>query len=272
MSWEIDQAWGLKPSPSLATTLPCVNERLIPYLAAGLITSVAGIAGFSGAKSLGIADGNTLEDIDVVVLATGYTNDMTLTPWVKRSSPANYGGPVLPRLYLQIFPPENAESVAFLNTYNATDCAWVLGELCSMAIAQLWSGKSTFPSQPHMESSINKQQKLNARLWRRTPSVERGAVRPGEFYRFLHSKAGTGLHEALGWGLSGWRFWWRDREMARLMGWGIVTPHMMRLIETGKRKTWSGAREALRRANADAKKTDKPVNKFRLEEARKPAD
>jgi dimethylaniline monooxygenase (N-oxide forming) len=172
----------------------------------------------------------------------------------------------MPRLFLQIFPPEYADSIAFLNTYNATDCAWVLGELCSMAIAQLWAGKSSFPSRERMETSNRRQMAFNASMWRRDHSVEKGVVRAGEFYQFIHAAAGTGLRKALGWGISGWRFSLGDREMAKLMNWGIVTPHMMRLIKTGKRKAWDGAREAIKKTNSEARNLDSVPQRFCLSE------
>lgn len=266
--WEVDPTWGLKPPPSSATTLPCSNESLIPHLAAGLITSVKGMRRFTGARSVEIDDGTVLEDIDAVVLGTGYLNDLTITPWVRTSSPANYNGPPLADLFLQIFPPEHADSVAFLNTFSVLDCPWVMGELSSMAIAQLWTGRSTFPSRSRMEASIRKQQRRNATLWRKDHSAQGREVRPPEFYHFMHRAAGTGVTDALSWGWSGWMFRRRDPEMCRMMGWGIITPHMMRLIETGKRKTWEGAREAIKKANAEANKLEHKPNKFTLDGVR----
>lgn len=264
-AWETDPLWKLEPVPSIGIVLPVVNEDLVPCFAAGSVASVAGLRRFVGAKSAELEDGTILEDIDAVVMATGYSCDLSLTPWLNRRSPANYEGPPLPDLFLQIFPPEYADSVAFLNTYNAADCAWVLGELCAMAITQLWAGKSSFPSRKHMEASIKKQAKLNADTWMAHPTAEKGLVRPGEFYRFMHTKAGTGVREALSWGPSGWKFRLRDPEMSKLMGWGITSPHMTRLVDTGKRKAWSDARNAIKRANEEAKLVDKKPNKFRLD-------
>ncbi len=155
-SLEIDPAWGLKPSPSMSTVLPCINEGLVPNLAKGTISSVKGFRRFTGDRSVELDDGTILADIDTVVLGTGYTADTSITPWLETSTPDKYGGGPLPRLFLQIFPPGRADSVAFLNQYAATDCAWVVAELTSMAIAQLWSGKSSFPSRAVMEASVDK--------------------------------------------------------------------------------------------------------------------
>lgn len=270
-SWETDPTWGLDPAPSMATTLPCVNEQLIPNLAAGSVVSVKGLRRFVGPRSVELDDGTVLDAIDAVVLATGYDSDMTIAPWVETTTPTahGYAGPPMPRLYLQIFPPALADSAALLNVYNALDCVWVLGELASMAIAQLWSGRVEMPSREHMEASVDAQLRFNARRVGQNPSAERGAVRAAEFYRFMHETAGTGVREALGWGAAGWRFWAREREIARLAGWGVPTPYVLRLVETGRRKAWTGAREAIRGTNKEAKGLDRTVRKFRLDEVRK---
>lgn len=55
--------------------------------------------------------------------------------------------------------------------------------------------------------------------------------------------------ENLGWGLKGWRFWFRDPKMSWMMNNGVETAHAFRYFETGKRRTWEGAREAIVRAN-----------------------
>ncbi len=271
-SWEVDPAWGLKPSPSMSTALPCVNEGLVPCLARGTITSVKGFRRFLGPRSVELEDGTVLDDIDVVVLGTGYTADTTITPWLKTDMPAGYGGLPLPRLFLQVFPPEYADSFAFLNSFAATDCAWVVSELSAMAIAQLWRERSSFPSSKAIDTSVKKLQELQVSLWRKDNSVQPGIVPASEFYRFMHNSAGTGIREALGWGASGWGFWWKEREMSRLAGWGVVTPFMMRLLETGKRKKWDGAAEAIRKVNTEAKALDRTVHKFTLKEAREGKD
>ncbi|KAH8666569.1 flavin-containing monooxygenase 9 [Xylariales sp. PMI_506] len=263
-SWEIDPSWGLGPVPSLATTLPCVNEGLIPGLAGGSITSVRGLHRFVGPKSVELDDGTVLENIDAVIFATGYSTTVALAPWVKRTSPPGYRGRPMPRLYLQIFPPDHKDSIAFLSTCSATDNIWALGELCSMAIAQLWSGKSSFPSRKDIDASIEKQLAANTELWKRNPSAELGVAQPAEFYDFLHRAAGTGLPDMLGWGWKGWQFWWVDRKLCGLMGWGIPSPFAYRVFDIGKRKAWDGAREALRKSNEEAQRIPAKSDKFRL--------
>ncbi|KAH8886379.1 flavin-containing monooxygenase 9 [Thozetella sp. PMI_491] len=265
-AWEIDPAWGLKPAPSMAATPPCINEHLVPCLAKGTITSVKALRRFVGPRSVELDDGTVLDDIDAVVLGTGYVADTAITPWLKMDMPAGYDGFPLPRLFLQVFPLQYADSIAILNHFEVTDCAWVVGELVGMAIAQLWRGNSPFPSLESMEASYARQQAREVARWQQDHSARPGAAPASEFYRFMHTSAGTGVPEALSWGRSGWGFWWKNREMSRLMGWGVYSPYMMRVLETGKRKKWDGAADALRKVNAEAKALDRTVHKFLIKD------
>ena len=49
-------------------------------------------------------------------------------------------------------------------------------------------------------------------------------------------------------------FWWRDREFYKLCKSGIWSPAIWRLFDTGKKKTWSGARAQIYKDNEIAKK------------------
>jgi dimethylaniline monooxygenase (N-oxide forming) len=268
-SWELDPAWGLSPPPSAMTVVPCQCEDLVPLLAQNKIASVRGIKRFVGPRSIELLNGTVLDDVDAVIMATGYDADLTVTPWLRHVIPKTpYAGRGQPELYLQMIPPQYADSFFCLNVFNTLDTIWVLGELASMAIAQIWSGRESFPSQEVMRQSILKQVEYNAYLWRVDPSIEKGIVKPVEWWKFVHEKAGTGMVGALGWGWEGWRFWWKERELSQLMGWGIISPFNNRLLETGKRKTWAKAREELKKANAEARGLDAPVRKLTLEEAR----
>jgi dimethylaniline monooxygenase (N-oxide forming) len=78
-------------------------------------------------------------------------------------------------------------------------------------------------------------------------------VRPGPWYTFLNSAAGTGVDENLGYGLKGWKFWMREGKLSNLMMRGVMTPYMYRVFD-GRRRKWEGARDAIVAANEDAKK------------------
>jgi dimethylaniline monooxygenase (N-oxide forming) len=63
--------------------------------------------------------------------------------------------------------------------------------------------------------------------------------------------AGTQVNEKLGWGWEGWKFWWGDRTLYKLIMDGIPTPFVYRLWEgrEGGRKTWEGARAEIYKVN-----------------------
>lgn len=67
---------------------------------------------------------------------------------------------------------------------------------------------------------------------------------------WLNDVAGTELYERTGWGWAGWKFWWTDRIMYKLIMDGPDTPFALRLFVTKRgRKSWPGARDALIKAN-----------------------
>lgn len=83
--------------------------------------------------------------------------------------------------------------------------------------------------------------------------IDVSMVKQWEYQSFLHEAAGTGM-ENLGWGLQGWKFFLKDPKMSYLMNNGVETAHAFRFFETGKRKAWPGAREAIIHMNELVKK------------------
>ena len=71
------------------------------------------------------------------------------------------------------------------------------------------------------------------------------------FERWLNQAVGNGVNEAFGWGWEGWKFWWKERELYKLLIDGINTPFVYRLFEgrEGSRRRWEGAKDAIYRAN-----------------------
>jgi dimethylaniline monooxygenase (N-oxide forming) len=82
----------------------------------------------------------------------------------------------------------------------------------------------------------------------RGDSVYCGIVRPGPWYKFLNSAAGTGVDKNLRYGWEGWKIWWQERKLSNLMMRGVMTPYMHRVFD-GRRKNWDGAREAIIASN-----------------------
>jgi len=253
----LDPQWRILPSPSISLSLPGASDTLIPQLKAGKITSLHGIKRFIDARSIEFTDGTILNDIDAVICATGYTGDLTVTPFLEYSRPTGYEGPDLPRLWHNIFPPAYPDSMALLcfSAYGKNN-GFSFNDVQAMAVSNIFSHKHPLPSSADMKQQIDEHIEWLASRWRldRTEgSFDRSMVKSWEFQGFLHDAAGTGM-ENLGWGLKGWLFWLKDPKMSYLMNHGVETAHAFRYFETGKRKTWKGAREAIIKANEEVKR------------------
>ena len=252
-TWKnLDPAWRILPSPSVSISLPGASDTIIPLLQSGKLTSIHGIKRFLGPSTIEFTDGSILEDIHAVICATGYTADLTVAPFLPVSKPPNYSGPDLLRLWHNIFPPKYADSMALLchSAYGKNN-GFSFNDVQSMAVSNIFRHTHPLPSLSTMESDIDKHHAWLVSCWARdkTPnSFDPSMVRSWEFQGFLHEAAGTGM-ENLGWGVKGWAFWFRDPKMSWMMNNGVETAHAFRYFETGKRRTWEGAREAIVRAN-----------------------
>jgi dimethylaniline monooxygenase (N-oxide forming) len=246
---DLDPAWGLIPPPSLTLSPRALTENIIPFLKDGSLTSLPGIKRFIGPKSIEFTDGTVLDDIDTVICATGYTADFTATPFVERSRPANYGGADIVRLWMNLFPPKYADSIVML-CYSAfgKNNGFSFSDVTSMAVSNMWRGVHPIPSVEEMEKDIDSHQKWVASRWRLDNNIDVSMVKTWEYQDFLHDAAGTGM-DNLGWGWKGWKFWLKDPKMSYLMNNGVETAHAFRYFETGKRRTWPGAKEAIIHVN-----------------------
>ncbi|KAI5461572.1 dimethylaniline monooxygenase 2 [Mariannaea sp. PMI_226] len=261
---ELDPAWRLlEDAPPLSLSLTACMDVMIDLLREGKITSLHAIDSFLGGKKIRFTDGTILDDIDAVVFCTGYRADFSIIPFVEHSSPKSdangnaYGGLPIPRLYMNIFPPKYADSMAILtsSTYGKNN-GFSFADVISMAISNIWRGVSTdmIPSTPEeMDRAIDAHHQWVAGRWTKENTTDVCAVKQWEFQGFLHQAAGTGL-ENLGWGWKGWWAWLKDPKMNYLMRHGVETAYAFRYFETGKRPTWPGARAAIIHTNELVKK------------------
>lgn len=252
---KFDPAWRLEPFPSISLSLAGTSDVVYDFLKDGSLSTLPGLKRFLGPNTLEFMDGTTLDGVDAVIHATGYSADFSVTPWLQTSRPdpataGEYGGADLVRLWMNMFPPRYADSMVLLchSAYGKNN-GFSFSDVTSMAVSNVWRGVHAVPSEAAMERAIDAHHEWVASRWRLDNQINTSMVKNYEFQGFLHDAAGTGMHENLGWGLAGWRFWWRDRELSRLMCHGVETAHAFRVFETGKRRTWPGAREAIIHAN-----------------------
>lgn len=246
---KLDPAWRLQPYPSVLLTLPSSAEALIPSLRDGSLTSLWGVKRFIGPNSIEFDDGTIIEDVDAVICATGHSGDFSVTPFLSRSHPNDYDGVDLVRLWMNMFPPQYADSIAMLcySAYGKNN-GFSFCDVQSMAVSNVWRGVHPLPSRDAMEKEVDAQQEWVASRWRIDDKIDVSMVKQWQFQGWLHEAAGTGM-DNLGWGWKGWKFWFKDPKMSYIMNNGVETAHAYRFFETGKRRTWPGAREAILHMN-----------------------
>ncbi|KXJ88367.1 putative dimethylaniline monooxygenase [Microdochium bolleyi] len=255
---KFDPAWRLEPFPSISLSLAGTSDVVLKLLRDGSLTTLPGLKRFSGPRTLEFVDGTTIEDVDAVIHATGYSADFSVTPWLQTSHPpasaGEYGGADLVRLWMNMFPPQYADSMVLLchSAYGKNN-GFSFSDVTSMAVSNIWRGVHLLPSPAELQRDIDEHHAWVASRWRLDNQINTSMVKNYEFQGFLHDAAGTGMREGLGWGWEGWKFWWKDRELSWLMSHGVETAHAFRVFETGKRRTWPGAREAILHANETTK-------------------
>ncbi|RKL31586.1 hypothetical protein BFJ72_g10990 [Fusarium proliferatum] len=248
---KLDPEWRIQSFRNPTLRLPGLIQDIVPHLQDGSLKSLYGIKRFLGGRSIEFDDGTVVDDVDSVILTTGYCADFSVSPFIEKSMPKSptCRGPAIQRLYMNVFPPKYADSCAVL-CYSAfgKNNGFSFSDVMNMAISNIWRGVSKLPSYQEMEQWVDDHQKWVAANWAREPHLDVSMVKQYEFQPWMHQQAGTGM-ENLGWGLAGWKFWWKDRQMYNLMNHGVETAHMFRYFETGKRKTWEGARDEIIRQN-----------------------
>ncbi|KAF4473024.1 flavin containing monooxygenase 9 [Fusarium albosuccineum] len=256
-SWgKLDPQWRLDRNAYYATTISgmIVNDNLVPVLRAGKVTSTAGLRRVLGPRSVELDDGTILEGIDAIVACTGYSNSLKVIDNIVNYSRPQPDARPQPDLYQGIFPLGYTDSLACLNYIIIMDSASMARELAAMAVAQVWAGKSSLPSASVMESWVRKHQAWFAELCLSNPLPQYdGQIQAHGWLKFVNEMAGTGVYEHLGWTLKGIRFWMREPKLCSMMAGGVNTPHIYRVFETGKRKAWEGAKDAIKHVNEQSK-------------------
>ncbi|KAI6780778.1 Dimethylaniline monooxygenase [N-oxide-forming]-like protein [Emericellopsis cladophorae] len=251
--------WGLEPAPSMMVTTPVVSDTLIDHLRSGAVASVPGVRRAVGPRQVELVDGEAIE-VDVIICCTGYQNDFgILDPRYDPSAsqnphwtaaPGSKGRP-LPRLYQNVFSLGKPESLAFMGCVWFPTGAFLLADLTSMSIAQVWKGNSDLPTRDVMQKWVDKQEERMVALAHRGSPIP-ASVPQRQWLVWANATAGLGVFERLGWGPKGWLFWWQQRDVWRMLMDGVLTSVMWRLFDQRKRKPWAGARAELERLNKEA--------------------
>lgn len=243
-------SWNFTPAPSMATTNPMIADELYPLLASGFCTPVAAVARVTGPKTVELADGTVLDDLDAIVHCTGYTQSTPIMDAEHNPYPVP-GAPST--LYRGAFSTHSdqavRDSIAFLGHGFVSLPGFVQHEVVAMAVAQLWLGNSVLPPLAEMEAWRRGWLRWREGLLvkQKTPSTFYVGVMPFEdFLRWFDDAAGTEVFAHFGlFSRKAWAFWWRDRGLYRECSRLVFSPAVWRLFESGKRKTWDGARQQI---------------------------
>ncbi|KAF2842659.1 FAD/NAD(P)-binding domain-containing protein [Patellaria atrata CBS 101060] len=244
-----DPKWRMRPAASRASLQVMLSDTFMPALQRGDVKSVANLKRIVDDKNVELDDGSCIK-VDCIIACTGYTTDTSLVTNIRTGAlhSENKGG--LPRLYQNIFPPAYAHSLAFLDSWQLPTGICEAGDLCCMAITQIWKGASSLPAEEEMNRAID-----DHYTWlRKVVPNERNAslykVHEERWRRFLNDAAGTGVNENLGYGWRGWWYWLKNPSQCNLLMGGVDSPHILRLFD-GKRKKWDGAAAAIQAVNDD---------------------
>lgn len=262
-TFEIKPEWNLDDILPPARKVPIANDYFIPALHEGKIGLKPALQSVNG-STLTFSDGSTLANIDAIIFATGFRADYSyMDPSVDptRNSPKEWSslpgsnGRPLPRLYQGIFSLDYPDSLAFLGTSPFSFMACLNYDISSLAVAQTWVGNSALPSSAELYAHVDAQQAAVLEVARTGELANVNLRNNWEWFKWADEVAGLGIAKRVGYGLQGWKFWLTDRKMCKLLMDGLLSPHLFRLFDEGKRKPWEGARAEIIRVNEMAKKS-----------------
>ncbi|KIW29533.1 uncharacterized protein PV07_05346 [Cladophialophora immunda] len=280
-SFQLRPEWHINPAPSIVHNVPTVTDTLIPALEKGEIESVEMAKEITGDFTVELADGKVVE-VDTIIWCTGYHVDYSIVgdfdptletchtdvsdealktvppqPAKDPASKPKHFVPRVPRLYQNLLSLTHPDSLAFLGTAAIPSAAFQIYDLATMAIAQLWKPDDSSPSLPsRLEMITWVRNHLN---WANA-ILARGAFNTRMVYApdwsdWLDTTSGCLVNEHLGYGRTGWAFWWKDSKFCNLLMDGIYSPHVYRLFDShGRRKPWAGAKDAIISVNEETEK------------------
>jgi dimethylaniline monooxygenase (N-oxide forming) len=256
--FDVPTSWNLRLRKPFSHSEPLVNDDIVPAMLDGKIVPVSAIDAIKDSKSIELTDNTSVADVDVIIFCTGYKANFstlaespcdptkkTVPEWSTIAGSKNLP---LPYLHQNIFSVDFPDSLAFTCQCAFQMPLFVIYELASMAVAQVWKGKSSWPPKEEMIRHAEACQNWmcgRAKLGSAYPDL----VRVPDWYSWINNTAGTGLNDRLGYAVSGWKFWIGDRRLSNLLMWGVWRPHIYRLFEGPKRKAWSGAGKEIERVN-----------------------
>jgi len=238
---------------------PVVNDSLVHCLHNKSVIPVHNLRHVRASGELELGDGSILADVDTIIFCTGYEYDCSIlpddinpmmVPHPEWDELPKVNGRRLVDLYQGIYSLQYPMSLAFVGLAGFPTSQMPCTDLVTMGIAQVWKGNYKLPSTMEMKKEIDVRHAwlTNMAKYENNPGVAPHRVKPGLWLQFLHSAAGTGVNEKLGYGWQGWWYWVTNFTFCNSLMGGILSPHIWRLYD-GRRKRWDGAKEAIMRTN-----------------------
>ncbi|KAK4498381.1 hypothetical protein PRZ48_011039 [Zasmidium cellare] len=257
--------------------VPVISENLATNLTEGRVQSVNAIEEVIGPGRVKLSDGEELEKIDVILFCTGLHPNLAImlppsadpynpahAPEIFATLPPDYvKNRRVCRAYRGFLSLQHPHSLAFLGAILALRSAFPLYDLVTMALAQLWSGKSPMPTREAMQENTDGHLKLLANTMRMHGEVQHaGAIDQFAMDAWLHQVAGTGLLSSVGiFSWKAWALYLTEPELYKALLDGPPTAHAFRLFETESRRAWPGAKSAILKAYADSKEPGRQFEK-----------
>ncbi|XP_073331867.1 flavin-containing monooxygenase 5-like [Pagrus major] len=220
--------YNLKPKHRLFNQHPTLNDELPNRILSGTVQVKTNIRRFQG-SSVEFDDGSVVEDVDLVVFATGYRFSFPFLASQVVSVSENKAS-----LYKYVFPPElDRPTLAIIGLVQPLGAIMPVSELQARWATRVFKGCIKLPSMAAMQKDVQFKQKEMAERYVTSP---RHTIQI-DFVRYMDEIAKlVGVRPNILWLLL------TDPRLGLNVMLGPCTPYQFRLRGPGK---WAGARQAI---------------------------
>ncbi|XP_037554142.1 flavin-containing monooxygenase 5 [Nematolebias whitei] len=220
--------YGLKPKHRLFSQIPVINDDLPFKILSGSVLVKPNIKEIQGSTVV-FDDGSTVENVDMIVFATGYNYDF---PYLPKNSIYKSGHRV--GLYKHVFAP-NLEhpTLAIVGFIHSDGAIMPQAEMQARFVTRVFAGHRKLPSNQAMIKAVEKDTRNIAKNY----VVSKLTPLQVDFVEYMDDLAkDIGVRPSLLWLL------FTDFPLFKRVFWGPVTAYQYRLMGPGK---WAGARKAI---------------------------
>ncbi|KAM9849271.1 flavin-containing monooxygenase 5-like [Aulostomus maculatus] len=220
--------YNLKPKHRLFSQHPTVNDELPNRILSGTVQVKPNIRRFQG-SSVEFDDGSVVEDVDLVVFATGYRFSFPFLASHVVSVSDNKAA-----LYKYVFPPElDRPTLAIIGLVQPLGAIMPISEMQARWATRVFKGSIALPPVATMLKDMRNKQEAMAKRY--VPS-QRHTIQV-DYVSYMDEMA-----ELLGVRPGILKLLLTDPRLALNVLFGPVTPYQYRLRGPGK---WDGARQAI---------------------------